>query len=156
MQRNPGAFFVSCPRCRSSSVIERADENYLSQSAHQMEEDHSFSFRSLRSQSICSSDLPSRNTTLMIPVRKQFSLPDNASTSTNGRSLAQGDNGPEQRMGVCQSIQCGFRFCVHCSYAFERGHKCIEIGTLSPLIKQSRQPRVVACSKQSKRNLKRL
>lgn len=65
-------------------------------------------------------------------------------------------NGGDHRVGICQSVQCGFRFCAHCSYAFETGHKCVEIGTLSPLIKQSRQPRVVACSKQSKRNLKRL
>lgn len=119
-----------------------------------LDEDHSssnsFSFRSQRSQSMCVSDLRVRNTSLMIPVRKQFSLPETSSLRLPKES------GPEQRMGVCQSIQCGFRFCVHCSYAFEAGHKCIEIGTLSPLIKQARQPRVVACSKQSKRNLKRL
>lgn len=87
---------------------------------------------------------------MMVPVRKQYSLPESGSVRLSKES------GPDQRMGVCQSIQCGFRFCVHCSYAFEQGHKCVEIGTLSPLIKQARQPRVVACSKQSKRNLKRL
>lgn len=156
VQQNPGAFFVSCPRCRASSVIEKPDELCLSQSTGRLPEENnrnSFNFKSMRSHSLCVSDL--RSTSLMIPVRKQFSLPETNCLWPSAKEQHQ-QQGPEPRMGVCQSIQCGFRFCVHCSYAFDWGHKCIEIGTLSPLIKQSRQPRVVACSKQSKRNLKRL
>lgn len=152
VQRNPGAFMVSCPRCRSSSLIERPEALVQLSQSTTSEQDNSFSGRALRSQSMCASDFPSRHndSSLMIPVRKQFSLPESSSLRLPK------ENAPEQRMAVCQSSQCGFRFCVHCSYAFEPGHTCIEIGTLSPLIKQARQPRVVACSKQSKRNLKRL
>lgn len=88
----------------------------------------------------------SRERALMIPVRKQLSLPEAPSAGSKECG----------KVGTCQNGNCGFKFCVHCSYAFEAGHKCVEIGTLSPLIKQSRQARTVACSKQSKRNLKRL
>lgn len=151
---------MSCPRCRSSSVIESPggplvclSQSAMNETTAMMSGFEENSFRSQRSQSLCVSELraTSRDTSLMIPVRKQYSLPE-----TSGIRFPRETSGPDQRMGVCQSIQCGFHFCVHCSYAFEPGHKCIEIGTLSPLIKQSRQPRVIACSKQSRRNLKRL
>lgn len=148
---------MHCPRCRSSSIIEEAN---LSQSGvsngdqtvdtvDEMDGRRSFTSRSLRSYSMCYSDLETRRSpSSRLPVRKQQSLPE-----TSGIKFPAAENG---RMAVCQSTQCGFKFCVHCRYAFGADHKCVEIGTLSPLIKQSRQPRVVACSRQSKRNLKRL
>lgn len=146
---------MHCPRCRSSSIIEEAniDKSYMSrtepsaETTREVEDGPSFKSRSLRSFSLCTSDLGYRRSSIKIPVRKQQSLPE-----TSGIKFPV-ENG---RLAVCQSTRCGFRFCVHCRYAFGSDHQCVEIGTLSPLIKQSRQPRVVACSKQSKRNLKRL
>lgn len=165
---------MKCPRCNSSSIVDRTDhQSSPTTNSHQTP----LAARSQSSHLIrnpIGGQLPMRAPSLGMLAKHQscpipFQTPTRADWSSLddsglfGMSLDSHIVTPSAtriktqsqviEVGKCTSQQCGFRFCVSCWCDFRGGdHNC----TIKESYQRQRSSEAVACSKQSKRNLRRL
>lgn len=168
---------MKCPRCSSSSIVDRFDpvSDSFSPSGATPLTTRSKSTSLFRNQV---GQLSARTPRLgMIAKHQSCPIPFRTPTSVDWSST-EDDSGmfgmsldshlmtPSQNgdrstspveCGQCTNSQCGFRFCVNCWTDFHGSRQCYSnIGKICTDDMHSSRSSDVACSKQSKRNLKRL
>lgn len=165
---------MKCPRCNSSSIVDRLDsQSSPSDNSHATPLSTRTKSANLLSNTI--GQLTTRTPNLgMLAKHQSCPLPFQTPTSTDWTSLEDSGlfgmsvdshhlvtpashnkrtNRSRLEFGQCTSQQCGYRFCVSCwCDVHSDDHNC----TIQESKLRHRSSDAVACSKQSKRNLRRL
>lgn len=166
---------MKCPRCQSSSIVDRIQPPTSSTATHRNETPLSTRSQSSHLFRNTIGQLTARTPNLgMLAKHQSCPIPFQTPTSTDWSSLedsgmfgmsvdshlvtpasrSKSKNQSPVEFGQCTSKMCGFRFCVSCwcDYHGEE-HNCT---TIQESKQRHRKSEAVACSKQSKRNLRRL
>lgn len=169
---------MKCPRCSSSSIVDRIDPQLSPPAATSNQETPPTTTRTKSNHLFRNSagQLSMRTPSLGIIAKHQscpipfqtptsldlcslddsglFGMSVDAHLATPASSQhAKWKNKSRFEFGQCTSQLCGFRFCVSCWCDFNGDdHNC----TAQQSHRRQRSSDAVACSKQSKRNLRRL